>query len=115
MQSEDIARRVAADLAPEFGPALTEKTEQALKGQLLAAPARTRSLTPDLHTVADVSVIATFLVTLAPIARNFWSELKDKTAVKSAITGAVKLPTGVKAELGEKIIDAVVNRSEPNT
>jgi hypothetical protein len=109
MDANEMAREIAADLAPEFGAALKVKTEQAIKGILPPAGAATRGL----HDVADLAVIAHFILAITPIATMIWRSKAADSADSKSMTAeleGIERPAGLPLGVAKKVIDKVIEK-----
>lgn len=120
MRDEEIARAVAAKLAPRFGSSLPEAVEQCIKSGNTARRERTRGLGGDaLHLIADAAVIATFILAVVPLIRAKATESKNNlSAVNSAVEEAKRnAPPHISPEVIAAVATAVIDhlRSHPKT
>jgi hypothetical protein len=104
MEGEEIARAVAAELAPEVGAPLKGQTERAIKGTLPPPDAATRGL----REAADLAVIAHFIWTVAPVAASMWKDRSQHSDTVRAALDRLQRPASISAETAKRVIDAVV-------
>lgn len=108
MDAEQIARKVAADLAPEVGGNLKSVTDKVINGTLPPPGEKTRSLSD----IAEMATIAHFIVTVAIELVKLASDGQQIGAWR-AMLEKLPRPLSLSRELAGKIIDAVMSHAGP--
>jgi hypothetical protein len=109
-EANEIALRVADELAPEFGQSLHANTEHALNGDLPPPRPPTRSV---LHDSAAVLEIARFIVEVTPLVIFAWREFGGSTEkVRTAVFDGIKHPIHLSKQVAQRVVDAVLANVE---
>lgn len=109
MDTNEIARQAAADLAAEFGPAIVEKTEDAIQGKLPPVREASRSWA-DVANVANVATIASFLLSAATIMWDTWEQSGEIDIVRRKGHDAAAHASGLRPGVATKVVDAILRK-----
>lgn len=97
MNADDLARRVAQDLSPEFGADVTKSTEAAINGE------KSRSW-------GDAAHVGAFLLGACRLAWEIYKDYKTVPELRSALIAKVEKPAGLSAPKAEAIVDEVIEQ-----
>jgi hypothetical protein len=100
MTADDLARRVAKDLAPEFGNNLPATTEGVITGE------GSRSWGANAELALTIS---TFLVHTATLAWDIYKDTRDISQVRQLVVSKSKVPAGVSQQKADMIVKSVID------
>lgn len=108
MTDEELVRAAATSLVPQYGPGILAATEGAFH-EKPAVPEIHRGIDESIHILADISVIATFLIAVIPMARLQLRTLSDTAVVRSIVLKSIKRPASLSHDEASKIVDAAID------
>ncbi|MET0640776.1 MAG: hypothetical protein ABWZ19_12235 [Hyphomicrobium sp.] len=98
MTADDLARRVAKDLAPELGTDIPAKTEDVIRGEGSRG----------WGNVTQAVEIGGFIVHTASLAWDIYKEYRDMNKVREFVVADAKPPAGVSKEKADLIVNSVL-------
>ena len=101
MTADDLARKVAKDLAPEFGKDLPARTDSVISGE------QTRGWTNPADWEFALT-ISSLIVHTAGLAWDVYRETHDLPKVRSLLQAKIEAPKNVSEQDTAAIIDSVV-------
>jgi hypothetical protein len=112
LKEQDFIRQAASELAPEFGPELVAEIELRLRGGFPRGElTRSIDVADSLRVAADFSVIAHFMITVAPTIRAKLRSLSDRTMVRRAVMRAIPRPASLKEDVTDRIVDKLIEKA----
>jgi len=95
MNAEELARKVAQDLKPEFGPEVAASTEAAIRGE------QSRGWGEAAH-------IGAFVLSACRLMWEIYKDYKTTPELRNAVAARLEKPAGLSQKKADAIIDEAI-------